>query len=120
MNRRSRLSCPAEITLRVVGGTWKVPILYHLGRQTLRFSELRRTLERVSQKVLTQQLRELESDGVVARKVYPEVPPRVEYSLTPFGKTLHPVVVAMVTWGKCNVGRLKADSTRARAKEKQR
>lgn len=106
--RPLREGCPAEITLRVVGGTWKVPILYHLRASTLRFSELRRVLAGVSQKVLTQQLRELEADGVVSRRVFAQVPPRVEYSLTPLGRSLEPVVLAMVQWGKSNAGRFGA------------
>ena len=92
--------CPAERTLDVIGGRWKVPILWHLLRGTLRFSELRRALPGVTQKMLTQQLRELERAGVVLRRVYPEVPPKVEYSLTDRGQTLKPVVDAMCKWGK--------------------
>jgi DNA-binding HxlR family transcriptional regulator len=92
--------CPAETTLDVIGGRWKVPILWHLFKGTLRFSELRRGLEGVTQKMLTQQLRELESDGIVNRKVYPQVPPKVEYSLTGEGQSLKPVVEAMCKWGK--------------------
>ena len=92
--------CPAEITLEVIGGRWKVPILYHLLRQTRRFSELRRDLSGVTQKMLTQQLRELERQAVVRRTVYPQVPPKVEYSLTDRGASLKPVVNAMCKWGK--------------------
>jgi DNA-binding HxlR family transcriptional regulator len=92
--------CPAETTLDVIGGRWKVPILWHLFKGTLRFSELRRGLEGITQKMLTQQLRELESDGIVNRKVYPQVPPKVEYSLTGEGQSLKPVVEAMCKWGK--------------------
>ena len=92
--------CPAEATLEVIGGRWKVPIVWHLFAGTRRFSELRRALAGVTQKMLTQQLRELEADGVVSRKVYPQVPPRVEYSLTRRGASLKPVVDAMCKWGK--------------------
>jgi DNA-binding HxlR family transcriptional regulator len=92
--------CPAETTLEVIGGRWKVPILWLLFQGTRRFSELRRSLEGVTQKMLTQQLRELESDGIVNRKVYPQVPPKVEYSLTGEGQSLKPVVEAMCKWGK--------------------
>ena len=95
-----RTKCPAEITLEVIGGRWKVPILWNLFQGTRRFSELRRALDGVTQKMLTQQLRELESQGIVTRKVYPQVPPKVEYSLTNDGKTLKPVVEAMCKWGK--------------------
>lgn len=103
--KRIEQGCPAELTLRVVGGAWKVPIVFHLSGGTLRFGELRRRLEGVSQKVLTQHLRDLEAHGVLFRKVYPEVPPRVEYSLTPLGRSLEPVVLAMVTWGKAHAAR---------------
>ena len=92
--------CPAERTLDVIGGRWKVPILWHLLKKTLRFSELRRALPGVTQKMLTQQLRELERAGVVRRTVYPQVPPKVEYSLTERGASLKPVVDAMCKWGK--------------------
>jgi DNA-binding HxlR family transcriptional regulator len=109
--KRPIRNCPAEITLRVIGGTWKVPIVFHLAEATRRFSELRRTLSGISQKVLTQQLRELEAAGVVQRKVYAEVPPRVEYSLTEFGRTLTPVVTAMVSWGKAHGRRITGMET---------
>ena len=97
---KSAARCPAETTLDVIGGRWKVPILWHLFGGTKRFGELRRALAGVTQKMLTQQLRELERDGVVSRKVYPEVPPRVEYSLTDRGQSLRPVVDAMCKWAK--------------------
>src|SRR5437763_15262201 len=97
--------CPAEATLTVIAGRWKVLILWHLFDGTKRFSELRRCLPGVTQKMLTQQLREMERDGIVGRRVYPEVPPRVEYSLTPAGRTLRPVVDAMCKWGKGRGGR---------------
>ena len=95
-----RIACPAEYTLRVIGGRWKILILYHLLQGTRRFSELRRALGGVTQKMLTQQLREMEADGIVSRKVYAEVPPRVEYSLTRDGQSLRPVVRSMCEWGK--------------------
>ena len=97
---QERRMCPAETTLEVIGGRWKVPILWHLFQGTLRFSELRRALDGVTQKMLAQQLREMERDGIVSRKVYPQIPPKVEYSLTADGKTLKPVVEAMCRWGK--------------------
>lgn len=92
--------CPVEITLEVIGGKWKALILWHLSFRTLRFSQLRRRLPGVTQKMLTQQLRELEGDGLVHRAVYAEVPPRVEYSLTANGETLKPLLSAMCEWGK--------------------
>ena len=100
MRRTEAAQCPAETTIQLIGGRWKVPIVWHLFSGTLRFSELRRAMPGVTQKMLTQQLRELEADGVVSRKVYPEVPPKVEYSLTDRGRSLKPVVEAMCRWAK--------------------
>jgi len=91
--------CPVEATLKVVGGKWKGIILYHLLSETLRFSELGRSMPEVTQRMLTKQLRELEADGLIARKVYPEVPPKVEYSMTEYGMTLEPVIKALQEWG---------------------
>ena len=98
--------CPAEATLRVMGGRWKVPILWHLSGKVKRFSELRRDLPGVTQKMLTQQLREMEKHEIVTRKVYRQVPPKVEYGLTPRGRSLLPVVLAMCEWGKRWQGRV--------------
>jgi DNA-binding HxlR family transcriptional regulator len=99
MRDKTRSGCPAEVTLAVINGTWKVPILYHLAKGTRRFSELRNDIGGVTQKVLIQQLRDLEREGIVSRKVYPQVPPKVEYSLTPAGRTLLPIVKVMCDWG---------------------
>lgn len=101
---RKNSACPAEFTLALIGGRWKVVILYHLFPGRKRFSELLRLLDGPTQKMLTQQLRELERDGLVHRKVYAEVPPRVEYSLTPLGMSLKPVIDAMVKWGAVTRG----------------
>mgnify|MGYP000470398129 FL=1 len=87
-------------TLAIIGGKWKILILYHLCAGTQRFNELRRLLPDITQRMLTLQLRELEDDGIVHREVYPQVPPKVEYSLTAFGKTLIPVIEVMDAWGK--------------------
>ncbi len=103
---RRKTTCPAEATLRVIGGSWKVPILWHLAGQVKRFSELRRDLPGVTPKMLIQQLRELEKHEIVTRKVYPQVPPKVEYGLTPRGRSLLPVVGAMCEWGKRWEGRV--------------
>lgn len=91
--------CPVNTTLSIIGGKWKVLILHHLNGQTRRFNELQRCLPSITQRMLTLQLRELEQDGIVHRKVYPQVPPKVEYSLTEFGQTLMPVITAMHNWG---------------------
>lgn len=93
-------NCPAELALRVMQGRWKLLVIRELIEGTRRFSDLLRSLEGVSQKVLTSQLRELEADGVVDRKVYPEVPPRVEYSLTDRGQSLLPVLEQLHAWGQ--------------------
>jgi DNA-binding HxlR family transcriptional regulator len=96
---KRRCTCPADQTLELISGRWKVPILWELFQHKRRFSELRRLLgDSCGQKVLTQQLREMERDGLVRRKIYAQVPPKVEYSLTPAGKSLRPVVDAMVKW----------------------
>jgi DNA-binding HxlR family transcriptional regulator len=101
---KRQVKCPAEITLAVIGGRWKVLILYQLFQSVKRFSELQRSLPDITQKMLTQQLREMERDGIVQRTVYPQVPPKVEYRLTPRGETLRPVVNAMCKWGARQAG----------------
>lgn len=92
-------NCPAEIALKVINGRWKLPILIELFSGTKRFGELQRLLSGVTQKVLTQQLRELELDGIINRTVYPEIPPKVEYSLTALGESLKPLTEIMHDWG---------------------
>lgn len=94
--------CPAEFTLAMIGGRWKIPIIFHLLAGRRRFSELARALAGVTQKMLTQQLREMERNGLVSRKIYPQVPPKVEYSLTELGASLKPVVEAMCSWGEAH------------------
>ncbi len=92
--------CSVEATLAVIGGRWKPVIIFQLLQNDfLRFGELKREIDGVTQRMLTNQLRELEKDKVVNRKVYAEVPPRVEYSLTDYGRTLEPVMLAMREWG---------------------
>lgn len=105
----SNYHCPVEATLDVIGGKWKVVILFHLTHEGIhRFAELRRKIPGVSERMLTQQLRELETDGIVHREVYPEVPPKVEYSLTEYGKTLRPITEVMCEWGGRHIERIKA------------
>ena len=93
-------ACPVETTLSLIGDKWKILILRDLISGTKRFSELKRSIGGVSQKVLTAQLRAMEQDGLVSRKVYAEVPPKVEYSLTDLGKSLKPILDAMWQWGE--------------------
>ena len=96
--------CPVESTLSFLDGKWKGVILYHLlGEGTLRFNELRRRIPSVTQRMLTKQLRELEEAGLLSRTVFPVVPPRVDYALTPLGLSLEPVISALRTWGKEHV-----------------
>lgn len=91
--------CPVRATLDLIGGKWKGLVLFHLLDGPLRFNEVQRRLQGVTQRMLTLQLRELEADGLIHREVYPVVPPRVEYSLTPLGRTLEPILRALRTWG---------------------
>lgn len=92
-------ACPVETTLLLIGEKWKVLILRELLTGTKRFGELKKSIPAISQKVLTQQLRAMELDNLVIRKVYPEVPPKVEYSLTKTGRSLKIILDAMVSWG---------------------
>ena len=91
--------CPVATTVRLIGNKWKLLILRNLLVRPWRFNELQRSLEGISQKVLTESLRSMESDGIVIRTVYAEVPPRVEYSLSELGETLRPILDAMQAWG---------------------
>lgn len=92
--------CPVEATLDVIGGKWKGVILFHLIDDKKRFNQLRSLMPGITQRMLSLQLRELENDGVIHREVYPEIPPKVEYSLTEFGRTLEPIILAMKDWGE--------------------
>lgn len=93
-------SCPVEVTLQLIGNKWKVLILRDLFEGTKRFSQLKTSLGNISQKVLTENLRELEKNQIINRKVYSEIPPKVEYSLTHLGKTLKPIIDSMYIWGE--------------------
>jgi DNA-binding HxlR family transcriptional regulator len=93
------LNCPLHAAINVIGGKWKTIILYILADQTLRFGELKKAIPKITQKMLTQQLRELEADGLVTRVAYPEVPPKVEYSLTKLAQDLRPILSELCTWG---------------------
>ncbi|QYR23915.1 helix-turn-helix transcriptional regulator [Paenibacillus sp. sptzw28] len=96
---QEREKCPIEISLDVIGGKWKVLILWYLLWETRRFSQLERLIPQVSQKVLAEKLRELEESGLIERRVYPVVPPRVEYSLTEGGQSIRPLLMALLDWG---------------------
>lgn len=96
--------CSVEATISLMDGKWKCVILFHLLDGTARFNEIRRRIPEVTQRMLTNQLRELEADGLIERKVYPQVPPKVEYSLSPLGQSLEPVLLALKVWGDANIG----------------
>ena len=107
--------CPAYEVLRLLTGKWKPAILFHLREQTLRFGDLRRCLPAVSQKVLTAQLKELKADGVIARTLHPEVPPRVEYALSPLGTALIPLLQQMHDFALSHAEQLTGDAKRVEA-----
>ena len=98
--------CPVEAALEVIGGKWKGVILYHLLLKTMRFNEIRRLMPEISHRMLTKQLRDLEAHRLISRKIYPEVPPRVEYSMTEYGKTLAPVIHALQVWGTRHLAKM--------------
>ena len=95
--------CAVEAALSLIDGKWKGVVLYHLLERTHRFSEIRRRIPNVTQRMLTNQLRELEADGLIRRTVYPEVPPKVEYSLTARGRSLEPVIAALKSWADAHI-----------------
>ena len=106
--RTRTYNCPVEAALDVIGGKWKALILWWLQERTWRFAELRRQIPGITEKMLTRQLRELEADGIVARRVYPTVPPRVEYSLTAYGRSLKRALSAICDWGRNHMERIGA------------
>ena len=91
--------CPVATTVQIIGSKWKLLIMRNLLVRPWRFNELQKNLEGISQKVLTDSLRSMEADGIITRTVYPEVPPRVEYALSPLGETMRPILDAMEAWG---------------------
>lgn len=99
-NKQLRSGCPFEAAMDVIGSKWKGAILFKLMKGTKRFGELRDSIPAISQRMLTQQLRQLESDGLVLRKIYQQIPPKVEYSLTNVGKNLEPAFLLIRDWGK--------------------
>ena len=100
MTKEEMPACPVATTVQLIGSKWKLLILRNLMMRAWRFNEMRRDLEGVSQKVLTDSLRALEEDGIITRTVYPEVPPRVEYALSPLGESMRPILEAREAWGK--------------------
>ena len=92
-------ACPVATTVELIGSKWKLLIMRNLLARPWRFNELKKDLEGISQKVLTDSLRSMEKDGIITRTVYPEVPPRVEYALSELGKSMRPIISAMETWG---------------------
>lgn len=99
-NDRKKVCCPVETTIEAIGGRWKVLVIHHLLVGTKRFGELTRLLDGVSARTLTRQLRELEESGILDRKVHAQIPPKVEYSLTPLGRKLTPILNAMHSWAE--------------------
>lgn len=99
ITREEMPSCPVATTLQLIGSKWKILIMRNLMSRPWRFNELKKDLEGVSQKVLTDSLRSMEEDGIVIRTVYPEIPPRVEYSLSELGESMRPIIKAMEIWG---------------------
>lgn len=100
MNDIKKFDCPIEAVISLVGGKYKAIILWHLINDTLRFSELQKLVPAATPKMLTQQLRELENDRLIVRTVYPVVPPKTEYTLSEFGKSMIPILDSMCAWGK--------------------
>ncbi|MGN7293016.1 winged helix-turn-helix transcriptional regulator [Rhizobium sp. SAFR-030] len=96
--------CSVEAAVGLIDGKWKSVILYHLLDGTLRFNEIHRQIVNVTPRMLTNQLRELESDGLIERKVYAQVPPKVEYSLSPLGRSMEPILLSLKAWGDANIG----------------
>ena len=101
--KTDKIICPVEKTLEIIGGSWKVRILNELLTGTKRFNELKKCVNGITQKMLTQQLRDLESQGIINRTVYAVVPPKVEYSLTDLGMSLKPILDAIHEWGKSHL-----------------
>jgi DNA-binding HxlR family transcriptional regulator len=118
--RQKAYSCGLEAALEVVGGKWKVLILWALRAEARRFGELRRLVPGISEKMLIQHLKEMEADGIVTRKDFKEVPPRVEYAMTKFGESLCTALVPLCEWGASHMKRIGAckESVEAKAREK--
>ncbi len=108
-----RMNNPVELSLHVIGGKWKMPILWRLRAETRRYSELRRSLPRVTDRMLTRQLRELEASGLISRTVHPVVPPHVDYAITDLGRTALPAIESLRAWGRLYLEASAAGGTSA-------
>lgn len=111
MTKEELPACPVATTVQLIGSKWKLLIMRNLLTRPWRFNELRSSLEGISQKVLTDNLRAMEKDGIIIRTVYPEVPPRVEYSLSDLGESMRPILNSMEAWGKSYQTVVLADET---------
>ncbi|WP_426437338.1 winged helix-turn-helix transcriptional regulator [Bradyrhizobium genosp. P] len=109
--------CAVEASISLIDGKWKGVVMFHLLDGTMRFNEIRRRVSGVTQRTLTNQLRELEIDGLIERKIYAQIPPKVEYSLSPLGRSFEPVLRALKTWGDANIGLFARPATRMQAAE---
>ena len=118
MNGRE-FHCAMDITMHYIGGKWKTVVLWYLRKDKKRFSELKRLIPNITEKMLSLQLKDLEKDGIIKRKIYAEVPPKVEYYLTDFGKTLIPMLEEIALWGR-NLARSKGKMVDKEGKEKVR
>ena len=97
---QNEYNCPVDATISKIGGKYKAVILYHLGNDTLQYNQIRKKIPAITDKMLAQQLRELESDNLIIKKIYPIIPPKTEYSLSELGKTLIPLLDSMCEWGQ--------------------
>lgn len=113
MKKKSELlpECPVALTVSLIGNKWKLLIIRNLRMRPWRFNELHKNLEGISQKVLTDNLRSMEQDGIITRTVYPEVPPRVEYALSELGQSMSPIIDSMKEWGENYQKRLKHEKS---------
>ena len=102
--QKDQFSCPVEATLFLIGGKYKPLILWHLIEKPLHYMELQRLIPKATPKMLSQQLKDLEAEGIIHKEIYPVVPPKTEYSITEFGETLRPIIMAMCDWGKTYKG----------------
>lgn len=115
MKTRDELpDCPVATTVRLIGNKWKLLIIRNLQQRPWRFNELHRNLEGISQKVLTDSLRQMEADGIITRTVYPEVPPRVEYALSELGESMRPILDSMQAWGNSYKAKMEGETQTGR------